>query len=160
MAIATDLYSHNGGTPDFLPTDATGTHWIRMSDGFVRTDITSFSDDDLADAGYTGPYPKPSMTAGQNCTWNSGSKTWTVVDKDIDVAWEELRDERNMLLGQSDWTQLGDVSGAGGSFTGGNSGLTTSKKAEWTTYRQELRDLPGITTDPRLTITWPSAPSA
>ena len=65
-----------------------------------------------------------------------------------------------MLLGQSDWTQLGDVSGAGGSFTGGNSGLTTSKKTEWTTYRQELRDLPGITTDPRLTITWPTAPSA
>ena len=49
MAIATDLYSYNNGTPDFLPTDSTGTHWIRMSDGFVRTDITSFSDDDLTE---------------------------------------------------------------------------------------------------------------
>ena len=134
MAIATDLYSYNNGTPDFLPTDSTGTHWIRMSDGFVRTDITSFSDDDLTDAGYTGPYPKPSLTEGQNCTWNSGTKAWTVVDKDIDVAWEELRDTRNILLGQSDWTQLADAD------------LTEEKLAEWNTYRQALRDYPASST--------------
>ena len=37
---------------------------------------------------------------------------------------------RDVLLGQSDWTQFGD------------SPLSDSKKAEWATYRQALRDLP------------------
>ena len=41
-----------------------------------------------------------------------------------------LRKKRNYLLQQSDWTQ------------GNDSPLSTSKKTEWATYRQTLRDLP------------------
>ncbi len=41
-----------------------------------------------------------------------------------------LRESRADLLKQSDWTQSAD------------SPLSDSKKAEWATYRQELRDLP------------------
>lgn len=37
---------------------------------------------------------------------------------------------RDILLGESDWTQFGD------------SPLSDSKKTEWATYRQSLRDLP------------------
>ena len=43
---------------------------------------------------------------------------------------DEVREERNKLLVNSDWTQLSD------------SPLTDSKKAEWATYRQALRDYP------------------
>ena len=43
---------------------------------------------------------------------------------------ERMRDQRNVLLIQSDWTQVVDSS------------LTDSKKAEWATYRQQLRDFP------------------
>lgn len=42
----------------------------------------------------------------------------------------ELRLIRNRLLAQCDWTQAAD------------SPLSDSKKAEWATYRQKLRDLP------------------
>lgn len=42
----------------------------------------------------------------------------------------ELRAHRNRLLKESDWTQSID------------SPLSDSKKAEWATYRQALRDLP------------------
>lgn len=42
----------------------------------------------------------------------------------------ELRLIRNRLLAQCDWTQAAD------------SPLSDSKKAEWATYRQALRDLP------------------
>lgn len=38
--------------------------------------------------------------------------------------------ERNQMLNSSDWTQMPD------------SPLSTSKKTEWATYRQALRDLP------------------
>tara|TARA_Y100000114_G_scaffold23787_2_gene19504 strand:- start:130 stop:501 length:372 start_codon:yes stop_codon:yes gene_type:complete len=41
-----------------------------------------------------------------------------------------LRKKRDYLLQQSDWTQ------------GNDSPLSTSKKTEWATYRQALRDLP------------------
>ena len=40
-----------------------------------------------------------------------------------------IRDKRNKLLQQSDWTQ------------GADSPLSAEKKAEWATYRQALRDL-------------------
>mgnify|MGYP003139457399 FL=1 len=46
-----------------------------------------------------------------------------------------LRFERNTLLAESDWTQTAD------------SPLSNSKKAEWVTYRQALRDLPSSYTD-------------
>lgn len=42
---------------------------------------------------------------------------------------ETVREVRNRLLQQSDWTQLPD------------SPLTEAKRAEWATYRQALRDI-------------------
>jgi hypothetical protein len=43
------------------------------------------------------------------------------------MAW--LRNKRNLMLKECDWTQAAD------------SPLSESKKAEWATYRQQLRDL-------------------
>lgn len=63
--------------------------------------------------------------------------------------WPRVRRKRNLLLTESDWTQVAD------------SPLTNSKKAEWATYRQTLRDLPS--TQSSVTdidnITWPTEPS-
>jgi hypothetical protein len=59
---------------------------------------------------------------------------------------EMLRSERNEILKQSDWTQFND------------SPLDNTKKQEWATYRQALRDLPENTTDPA-NPTWPTKPS-
>ncbi len=42
---------------------------------------------------------------------------------------QDLRYERNKRLTESDWTQASD------------SPLSDSKKAEWKTYRQSLRDM-------------------
>ena len=59
----------------------------------------------------------------------------------------EIRDERNRLLLESDWTQNADVPQA--------------TKDNWITYRQELRDLTnGIDTAAKArNITWPTKPS-
>ena len=59
---------------------------------------------------------------------------------------ESLRSERDKLLAASDWTQLPD------------SPLSDSKKEEWATYRQQLRDLPANTPDPS-SPNYPSPPS-
>ena len=56
----------------------------------------------------------------------------------------KLREKRNTLLLESDWTQFRDVS--------------LPNDVEWATYRQALRDLPANTTDPE-NPTWPTKPS-
>ena len=57
-----------------------------------------------------------------------------------------LRHYRDTLLRESDWTQFID------------SPLTDSKKTEWKTYRQSLRDLPATESDPE-NATFPTKPS-
>jgi hypothetical protein len=61
----------------------------------------------------------------------------------IDYVWERLRDRRNRLLAGSDWRMVSDAPW--------NTEL-------WAAYRQELRDLPGKTKDPR-TAKWPTPPT-
>ena len=63
----------------------------------------------------------------------------------LSEVWSELRNTRNIELSLSDWTQSAD------------SPLSDSKKQEWATYRQQLRDMTS-TTDPR-NPTWPTQPS-
>ena len=57
-----------------------------------------------------------------------------------------LRHYRDTLLRESDWTKFTD------------SPLTDSKKTEWKTYRQSLRDLPATESDPE-NATFPTKPS-
>ena len=66
-----------------------------------------------------------------------------------------LRDERNILLAQSDWTQLKDID------------LDIIRERNWKNYRQALRDLPSKST-PKLdsngnldmsSVNWPDKPS-
>tara|TARA_R100000742_G_C4269786_1_gene88361 strand:- start:708 stop:1262 length:555 start_codon:yes stop_codon:yes gene_type:complete len=53
---------------------------------------------------------------------------------------------RNLRLAESDWTQLADAP------------LSSSKKTEWATYRQVLRDLPANNIDFQ-NFVWPTKPS-
>ena len=63
-----------------------------------------------------------------------------------EITLDEIRVERNELLAQSDWTQSPD------------SPLSDSKKTEWATYRQNLRDLPGTISDPS-NVSFPAKPA-
>lgn len=56
---------------------------------------------------------------------------------------DNVRKTRNMLLAASDWTQNAD------------SPLTAEKRAEWSAYRQALRD---ITEQDINNIIWPNQP--
>lgn len=60
----------------------------------------------------------------------------------------ELKRYRNMKLQTCDWT------------VGEDSPLSDSKKAEWRTYRQALRDIPANQPGASIrTVTWPSKPA-
>jgi len=59
-----------------------------------------------------------------------------------DIAFRPLRERRNNLLTNSDWTQMPDA---------------PVDKTAWAEYRQALRDLPENTIDPENPI-WPTRP--
>jgi hypothetical protein len=61
----------------------------------------------------------------------------------IDKAWADLKMVRDGRLKGSDWTQVPDA---------------PVDAAAWAVYRQQLRDLPANTTDPR-NVVWPEPPS-
>lgn len=62
------------------------------------------------------------------------------------AAWSELRNKRDLLLKETDFTQLADAP------------LTEQQKLDYSTYRQALRDLPANTVDPT-SPNWPVKPS-
>ena len=66
-----------------------------------------------------------------------------------------LREERNRLIAETDWTQLKDID------------LDLIRERNWKNYRQALRDLPSVS-NPKLdsygdldmsSVTWPDKPS-
>ena len=58
------------------------------------------------------------------------------------VTWDMIRQKRNTLLTESDYTQMPDY---------------PTKKTEWAQYRQLLRDIPDMFSDPSDVI-WPNKP--
>lgn len=80
------------------------------------------------------------------------SNTVKPTEAELFAAWDDaryayfmrvLRNERNILLMQSDWTQVEDA---------------PVDKAAWAEYRQALRDLPENTIDPENPV-WPTPPA-
>jgi len=67
------------------------------------------------------------------------------VQAKLAAAWTSLRAERNARLAATDWTALSDAH------------LSQDRKDAWFAYRQELRDLPDLVTDP-LSVEWPTSP--
>ena len=58
------LYSHNLNTPDVLPDK------IVLSNGFTRTDSATFTDEEIADAGYVAAPDKPQYNQyTHQCLW-------------------------------------------------------------------------------------------
>lgn len=71
----------------------------------------------------------------------------------FEIALLELRKQRDLLLAECDWTQLADVQAT----------YSTTWKTNWSTYRQELRDLPNRCISGELNIysfEWPTKPQA
>jgi len=81
------------------------------------------------------------FTAEEEIARDAEEATW--VAGAVDRAWARLREERNIKLNETDWTQVPDAPSAG--------------ETAWATYRQALRDLPVNTSDP-VNPTWPTKP--
>jgi len=86
------LYSYNGAYPQTLPFR------IRLSDGRTRTDPTSFTAEEIADAGYTEVSDTPTITDSQVLEWDSQAVDWVVRDKTSEEIAAELAAKRTRTL--------------------------------------------------------------
>jgi len=93
---------------------------------------------------FTGPDGSCNVHAGWKYTTESGF--FNPNEPTNSDLFKILRETRDLLLNQSDWTRMDDNQ------------LSSDKKAEWATYRQALRDLPSNTADPA-NPTYPTKPS-
>lgn len=74
--------------------------------------------------------------------WVETDATQTEINERVELQWGFIRDTRNSLLQETDWTQLSDI--------------PTETKEIWTVYRQQLRDITNQS-DP-FNIVWPAKP--
>ena len=92
------MYSHKQQYPiENLPER------IRLSDGSVRTDSSTFTADEIADAGYVSVSNPPSITEKQLLNW-TGTE-WSIVDNTANATskkWKEIRTERNRRITEAD----------------------------------------------------------
>jgi len=79
------LYSYQGNYPQTLPFR------IRLSNGSTRTDPSSFTLDEIQDAGFIEAPEQPSYTSTQVLEWDSQNIQWIVRNK----TQQELENELN-----------------------------------------------------------------
>lgn len=120
---------------------------------------TSLTNDSLEDFNV---YPVTSIDCGSDYTknyeedtpilsgsvyiqvWNETNASDEEISTKVEEKWLEIRELRDTLLTQSDWTQFQD------------SPITGSTLTEWQTYRQSLRD---ITSEANpFSLSWPARP--
>ena len=122
----------------------------------LDSNTLAVSDWYFSDSPYVPVTPGIRLEVPEGLTWDivkgqqDGDEV-TLIEDPVKVqaktaaAWTALRTKRNQLLRDSDFTQMND------------SPLSQDAKASWSSYRQELRDLPDEVTDP-LSVDWPPAP--
>lgn len=106
---------------------------------------------ELRDSGYDDDYTKDVTELTPTLSGSVYVQTYEISDADEttintrkEIKWSEIREQRNQLLSECDWTQFQD------------SPITGSKLTEWQTYRQELRNI--TTQENPYNIVWPTKP--
>ena len=146
------LYSYKGEYPELLPER------IRLSSGLTRTDSSTFTAEEITDAGYVSVEDPPSFDGDtQKVIWNGTA--WEVVElttEEINAIaaklWEEVRESRDTKIEEIEWRVFRHQSEE-------RAGITThvDNISDLDTYIQELRDIPDTYSNAR-DVEWPSFP--
>ena len=135
------MYSFRGATPQPLPQR------IRLSDGTTRTDSSTFTEQELLDAGYAAVPDKPQPGPLQKVVW--AQSQWQILDlTSVEIEnlkqseWAAVRQKRNQILQETDWIILKAMESGEGVDN------------DFVIYRQALRDLTRQQ-DP-FNIVWPT----
>lgn len=81
-----------------------------------------------------------SQSEGKEIEPNDEGYPEVVESKPSTLTWDKIRAKRDQLIKDTDWTQLADI--------------PESTKTKWSSYRQQLRDIPQVFSAPESVI-WP-----
>lgn len=86
-------------------------HRIILSDGSTRTDATSFTEEELIDAGYSIAPPKPRIIPGDSeIRWNTTTGQWDIVQVTVfrgAFGWHDENNKvRNILIEEAKFDRL------------------------------------------------------
>tara|TARA_B100001939_G_C16926309_1_gene611787 strand:- start:190 stop:657 length:468 start_codon:yes stop_codon:yes gene_type:complete len=144
------LYSFNGEYPiDTLP------HRIRLSDGSTRTDSSTFTSEELVDAGYVEVSNPPDFNQETHKLVWSGTEWQTVLLTESEISarneqrWKDIRLTRDQRIERIEWRIMRHQSETRQGIT-----TTTDNISDLDTYIQALRDITSTTTNP-LEVVWP-----
>ena len=136
------LYSYKGNVPTVLPNR------IKLADGFTKTDKTTFTAEEILEAGYVEVEDKPTADFPNSVVWNGETLSWEIKEptaNQISTQKDIIRDECKKRLADSDYKVLKAY----------EAGVPVN--SDVVAYRQALRDLYNTveTLDP-YNITWPA----
>ena len=135
IGIGSTVISGIGTDMSWIPSDVHAVHWdgstgqIEYNDGKSNVTMSEIGVYSQAETTFNNELKMRESPSPSSSDWD-----------------EDLRIRRNKKLTDCDWTQ------------GNDTPLGSSKKTEWATYRQSLRDLPDNTSDSS-DPTWPTEPS-
>ncbi len=135
IGIGSTVISGIGTDMSWIPSDVHAVHWdgstghIEYNDGKSNVTMSEIGVYSQAETTFNNELKIRESPSPSSSDWD-----------------EDLRIRRNKKLTDCDWTQ------------GNDTPLGSSKKTEWATYRQALRDLPANTSDSS-NPTWPTEPS-
>ena len=144
------LYSLNGDYPTALPFR------IKLSNGMTRTDPTTFTPEEIADAGYAAVPHSPTPAHDQTVHWSNTESQWILRDKtesalqaEINAQWNQVRLQRDRMIADMAWRYERHQRHTRLNLPPMDDIVALD------TYVQALADLPQTQTDP-YNITWPT----
>lgn len=136
------LYSHNGNTPAPLPNR------IRLASGATRTDSSTFTQEEIEDAGYALAPEKPEVTYPNKLEWSGNA--WIVRppnESETQAQWSKIQKVCEKLLSETDYKVIKAYE------------LGEPLDAAYVTYRQALRDIyNNVNSIDPWNVVWPSKP--
>lgn len=136
------LYSYNNGYPASIPNR------IRLSDGSTRTDRSTYTPEEIANAGYIQVADQPSVSYPNVLEW-SGTD-WNVREpntQEIESKWEEIKRSCQQILVETDYKVIKAF----------ELGIPLSQ--DWVTYRQDIRNIyNNVNNIDPWNVVWPEPP--
>ena len=128
---------------------------IRLSDGSTRTDSSTFTSDQLLDAGYVEVSNPPDFNQETHKLVWTGTEWQIVILTESEISdrnvkrWDVIRKIREDKIKHVEWRVMRNLSETRQGVT-----PTTDNISDLDTYIQSLRDITSTTTNP-LEVVWP-----
>ena len=137
------LHSYNGGYPQVLPNR------MRLSNGLTRTDSTTYTTEEITDAGYVQVADQPSVPYPNRLDWTGTD--WVIREPnatEIEGQWDSIKKECKTKLSDTDYKVIKAYE------------LGETLSQSWIDYRQSLRDIYNNVNniDPWNAV-WPTVPT-